>query len=94
MKSMRLVNIAPYEEEGYFLVKCMGQKVSKSVPLFDVPTAEIPDESNEVKQTAGVSEWVKQDDGKYHCDFCGEKRIKAIQPYCHNCGCTMEGEKR
>lgn len=90
----RLVNIAPYEAQGYFLVKeehsPAGQFISRSLALRTLETVE-PSSTVQQPQEAPAY-WVKGEDGKLRCSACNELRLRKSQPFCHHCGRKMLSE--
>ena len=83
----RLVNIAPYEEAGWFLtqraVNRHGRECISSKPLSALPTAE----TTETKVFEFPPAFrIRGEDGKASCSVCRRKLAAAKTPYCPGCG--------
>ena len=87
----RLVNIAPYESQGWFLTQDtttrFGKRSIVSKPLSALPTETAVAETAEPKAFEFMPTFREQDEnGKFFCRKCGHKLTAVKSPFCPWCG--------
>lgn len=90
----RLVDIAPYEEAGWFLTQravnrhgreCISSKPLSALPTVETPMAEFHEDEPKVFEFPPAFR-VRGEDGKASCSVCRRKLAAVKTPYCPGCG--------